>query len=68
MEWTEIDYMGTIIEAADFLDGVLVDYRGQITGWQGWYVCQPTGDMNGPALRRRRMTHEEYEVVLRGKR
>ena len=66
MEWITIDYNGTEIWAADFCNGVWVkekDHTGKIFV-PGYYVCEPTGDMDGPALRPRKTQGEEYEFRI----
>ena len=66
MEWTTIDYNGTDIQAADFLDGVLLrDQRWfGLTHIPGYYIQQPTGDMDGPQLRPREEQRGEFEIVV----
>ena len=67
MEWTTIDYGGTEITAADFLDGVLVAF-GDIFGFvfiPGYYVQEETGDMDGPALRPRKKRPQVFGIELR---
>ena len=65
MDWETINYGGTEIEAIDFLDGVLVNAPGPrggpwaITSWPGWYVQEQRGDMDGPALRPRRLAEDD---------
>ena len=55
MKWTEIEHDDAKVEAIDFLDGVLVrdPLRTGLAFCQGWQVIN-RGDMNGPALRRRK--------------
>ena len=69
MEWTTIDYGGTEIQAADFLNGVLV--RDPMFFWithiPGYYIQQPTGDMDGPQLMPRKEHKAEFDIVVREK-
>ena len=69
MEWTEITQDGTDIEAADFLNGVLVrDPRWYgLTHIPGYYIQQPTGDMDGPQLMPGKEHKAEFEIVVREK-
>ena len=65
MEWTTIDYAGTEVEAADFLNGVWVDVPGRGLGFvPGYYVQERHGDMAGPAIRPRTKHLPEYRITL----
>ena len=67
MEWVTIDYNGTEIQAADFLNGVLVYIEESIVFIPGWHVLD-RGDMDGPQLRRREKEQKgEYEIVVKEK-
>ena len=69
MEWTTIDHDGMTIQAADFLDGVLIkivcDGRWQLVSWPSYYVQEELGDMDGPALRPRKKRPQVFGVELR---
>ena len=69
MDWVEIDYAGELIRATNFLDGILVRIPGQegseLVAWPGWYVQEQRGDMDGPALRKRKTKAKEFALVLR---
>ena len=64
MNWHTIDYNGTMIMATDFLDGVLVDYNTQIMFCPGYYVQEQLGDMDGPALRERKIPKSKLGIWL----
>ena len=69
MVWVTIDYNGIEMEAANFLDGMLVrdPLRTSTSGFAycpGWYIQKPTGDMDGPAFRKRKTKEPAFAVRL----
>jgi hypothetical protein len=66
MEWHTIDYNGTKVQAADFLDGVVVviEHMDEPMYCPGWYVQEARGDMDGPALREREKETKEFAIRL----
>ena len=54
MEWVTIDYNGTKIQAADFLNGAWVKEKDHTCAIfvPGFYVQEQRGDMYGPAMGR----------------
>ena len=67
MEWVTIDYNGTKIQAADFLNGAWVKEKDHTCAIfvPGWYVQEQRGDMDGPALRPRKHKAKEFALILR---
>ncbi len=67
MEWTKIDYDGEMLDAVDFLNGVLVALEPPSIPVfvPGYYVQEQRGDMDGPALWPRNDTSKEFELILR---
>jgi hypothetical protein len=67
MEWTTIDYEGMMIQARDFLNGVLVkvpmDEGWQIVGWPGYRVQEKRGDMEGPRLIPRKSKAQVFNLL-----
>ena len=68
MEWTEIDYNGTIIWATNFCGGVMVSFIDPANDLYpehvpGWDVRQPRGDMDGPALCLRKTQPQVFNLL-----
>ena len=71
MEWTTIDYCGTKIRAADFLNGVVVVmahdpdcFEGSMIFCPGYYVQEQLGDMNGPSIRKRKDEPKKFVIQI----
>ena len=65
MEWVTIDHESTEVEAIDFLDGVLVrdPLHTGLAFCPGWQVMN-RGDMDGPALRRRKERQKVFGIEI----
>ena len=69
MEWLMVDVYDTIFNAANFLDGVLVeeypaDGPAKRVYVPGWKVIPPTGDMDSNAFRRRETSQPTYQITF----
>ena len=65
MEWTEIIYDGTEVEAVDLLDGVVVDIPGKgLVFVPGYYVLMQSGDRDVPRLERRKRFSPTFSIRL----
>ena len=67
MEWMTVQHEGEEVQAANFLDGVLIRDAKHFgtTFAPGWRVEAQAGDMDGPAFRQRPKTHPVYGIELR---
>ena len=74
MEWTTIDYGGTIIYAMDFCGGVLITFRlhpetkkpksKDMHYIPGYYIKERVAEMDGPALRPREEKKMRLALLL----
>lgn len=66
MEWVKIDYDGEMLDAVDFLDGILVALEPPSIPVfvSGYYVQEQRGDMDGPALWPRDERAKKFKLQL----